>query len=163
MPIIVLILLLGLLVGTAVAWSVVRRATDGPNDAGWNLFLEELERARRYERPFAVARIPNAEAMPALHADDPTPVPAALHLRRTDEMWWMGCDLYALLPETDRSASDRWRERVLAKGSCRDIRIAGFPDDGLTTSVLLAALEGPSPLGSLEVSRAGHDEPSRSS
>jgi hypothetical protein len=156
-----LTLLVGLSLGLGMAWPLVRRPGLEPTNAAWEGFLREFERARRYERPFVVAVVPDAASMPGLRVTDNRGRPPALQLRRTDETWWVGADLYILLPETTGADGHRWRRRVLAAGACGNLRLAGFPDDGVTTNALLAAVDAAAPSDSLDSSPPNHDDPSR--
>jgi hypothetical protein len=132
-------LVVGILIGVTATIVVVRRPTGDREADAWAGFIRELERARRYERPFVVARAPNSAARPDARGSHPHR-PPDLPLRRTDEVWSVGADVYALLPEATPADAARWRQRLAATQAFADIRVASFPDDGLTTGALLSAL-----------------------
>ena len=69
------------------------------------------------------------------------------HLRLVDRTWVDDGAVYLLLPETSRAAADSLVGRLqtlapeLLPG---DVRIATFPDDGLTSGALISAVHGAS-------------------
>lgn len=163
MSIALVALVVGLMLGGVMTSVAVRPRARVRSEAGWEPFVHEIERARRYERPFVVARLPNCSVHPAVPGDEiahQLPGPA---IRRTDHSWRNGPDLYVLLPETGLAEAANWQERMLASGSYEDIRIAGFPDDGLTTTTLLTALGGTAAWELPSASSAGMGETSRAS
>ena len=65
-------------------------------------------------------------------------------LRITDRAWLEDGDAVILLPESDRATAEAFAERLRAAAPGRftdRIAFAAFPDDGLTSSALLDALE----------------------
>lgn len=103
-------------------------------------FFDELARSRRYDHRFCLVRV-RAGAL-ADPAGELRP-----WLRSTDHWWTTADDVHILLPETDREAGHRWVSRLRdGAGSpltTADVRLVAFPDDGLTSSALLAALSRP--------------------
>ena len=69
------------------------------------------------------------------------------HLRLVDRTWVDDGAVYLLLPETSRAAADALVGRLqtiapeLLPG---DVRMATFPDDGLTSGALISAVHGAS-------------------
>jgi hypothetical protein len=104
----------------------------------WDHLRRELDRARRYGREFALIRIAGADRDRAADL-------AAL-LRTSDYVWLHGRATYVLLPEAGRSAAEQLVARldhaapsVLADDA---LELAAFPEDGLTSGALLAAVRG---------------------
>lgn len=132
----------GMLAGAGVITAaVLLRRRQTALAAAWQHLVTELERARRYDRPFAVARLSSSSdttdlLLPSGGASWP------LGLRRTDHFWPVGPDLYVVLPEADRDAALRWVRRISDANEHSDvvIRLACFPADGQTAGGLLAAL-----------------------
>ena len=69
------------------------------------------------------------------------------HLRLVDRTWVDDGAVYILLPETSRTGADSLLSRLstvapeLLPG---DVRVATFPDDGLTSGALISAVHGAS-------------------
>jgi hypothetical protein len=109
--------------------------------AGWREFRRELARARRHDRPVTIAR---------LSVGDSSVAPGRLSsgpqrsLRRADMAWVEDGELFLLLPDAGRGAAERAIGRVAADlGLDRSvIRLAVFPEDGLTSGALLTFLAG---------------------
>ena len=113
----------------------------------WDSFRNELDRSRRFERPFVLMRIPANDARGASAA-----VPAArgtlgtlpLVIRGIDQAWTMEGSIYVVLPESNRAAAQaliaRLRSTMPEAAELDDIHIAEFPEDGLTTGALVANL-----------------------
>ena len=121
----------------------------------------EIERSRRYRHAFTLIRVAPEKA----HATD-VRVPrsrrvgrpgrrrhdaldelaAALRacVRTGDVAWSEGSALYVLLPETDVTGADavveRFRRAARAVASDADVRVASFPEQGLTDHALRAAV-----------------------
>ena len=119
-----------------------------PARAGWAEFRRELRRSRRSTRPMTLMRtIP--PLTPGAEADDPEARSRQLHehLRLVDRTWVDDGAVYILLPETSRAAADTLLTRLstvapeLLPG---DVRLATFPDDGLTSGALISAVHGAS-------------------
>lgn len=93
----------------------------------------------------AVAPVsPEAQA-----ADDPEARSRKLHehLRLVDRTWVDDGSVYMLLPETSRAAADSLVSRLVTMAPellPGDIRLATFPDDGLTSGALISAVHGAS-------------------
>jgi hypothetical protein len=108
--------------------------------AGWREFHRELARARRFNRPFAIVRYPDAAADPRVGTRLRDRIASVS--RRIDRIWVDGTDLFALLPEADTGAVDAAVTRVrsrLGLSPAADI-IATFPESGITSGALIAAL-----------------------
>lgn len=141
--------LLGAVVGGAVVWRWSDDAdTDVPapmvpsaDTPEWDALSLELERGRRFERPFVLVHLP-AEA----GQDRPEgEVSAVLGSLRGIDFGWVtddGVDL--LLPEVGRDEGEACiaRLRELAPKLTTDARMAVFPEDGVTRGALLARLAG---------------------
>ena len=126
--------------GIAVSGAATDRGEDGFRQA----LRGELERGRRYCRPFAVVRVPLASASNGRGARGRRRRPAAAqHLvRSTDTAWTSDGALYLLLPESDRTSAEQCVKRL---GTFVDLvpnaaATVVFPDDGVTTGGLLGAL-----------------------
>jgi hypothetical protein len=121
----------------------------------------EIERSRRYRHAFALIRVAPEKA-----SATQVPVPrsrrvgrpgrrrhdaldelaAALRacVRTGDVAWSEGSALYVLLPETDAAGADavveRFRRAVRTVAEDADVRVASFPEQGLTDHALRAAV-----------------------
>lgn len=155
------VLLVGIVVAVAIASMLWvrrrRRVPPGPSAsraAFARAFEEELERARRYERPLALVRIGPTDERPKTHEmGSPLPEPP----RRSDRVFVIGRWVYVLAPETDLEASRGLVQRL--RGSAEldarpPSRVACFPAHGITSGALLAWLDDevqqgadPSPAG----------------
>ena len=141
-----------------------------PARAGWAEFRRELRRSRRSTRPMTLLRTLSPLAPGAGRAEDPESRSRRLHefLRLIDRTWVDDGAVYILLPETSRGAADALVSRLatvapeLLPG---DVRMATFPDDGLTSGALISAVHGaslsevPTPIRAAAVSE---DEPAPS-
>ena len=114
--------------------------------AGWREFNRELLRSRRLARNFALLRFRLAET-------DTGPTRVALSgvrrlVRRVDVAWAEGQDLYLLLPDTDRIAAQEVAARARSVAGMQPgsspVSVV-FPDDGLTSGTLIAAVQGDQP------------------
>jgi hypothetical protein len=121
-----------------------------PARAGWAEFRRELRRSRRSGRPMTLLRTRGAVTSdPALAADDPDGRSRSLHqyLRLVDRTWVDEDSVYILLPETSRVAADSLVSRLVTVAPellPGDVRLATFPDDGLTSGALISAVHGAS-------------------
>ena len=119
-----------------------------PARAGWAEFRRELRRSRRNTRPMTLLRTLSAVG-PGAVPQDPEVRSRRLHehLRLVDRTWVDDGAVYLLLPETSRPAADSLVGRLqtiapeLLPG---DVRVATFPDDGLTSGALISAVHGAS-------------------
>jgi hypothetical protein len=135
------VLLVALGAGTVLAVTTRTRRSSRAVDADvWRELAAELERARRYERPFDLIRL----AAPAGTRRSRT-TPPDIEVRRTDRVWQAGPDVYVLLPETDARAASRFVERLRAQPdlAAYEVHTAAFPQDGLTLRALLERLATP--------------------
>lgn len=125
----------------------------------WQHLHDELRRSRRHGHPFVLARIKMGAGLSAMGGG---PAGASRRaemildaveavLRTTDGCWLHDGNVYALLPETDRSMADNFvqRARQMYPGvlSSADVALVGFPEDGITSGSLLAAFTDGSPKG----------------
>jgi hypothetical protein len=118
-----------------------------PARAGWAEFRRELRRSRRSTRPMTLLRTLAQLGPDAAPAEDPDIRSRRLHehLRLVDRTWVDDGAVYILLPETPRAAADALVSRLqtvapeLLPG---DVRMATFPDDGLTSGALISAVHG---------------------
>ena len=120
-----------------------------PARAGWAEFRRELRRSRRSTRPMTLLRTLTPlgpDAVPEADADARSRR-LHQHLRLVDRTWVDDGAVYILLPETSRAAADALVSRLhtvapeLLPG---DVRMATFPDDGLTSGALISAVHGAS-------------------
>src|SRR5919198_4441201 len=121
----------------------------------------EIERSRRYRHAFTLIRVAPEKGSPThirvprprrvgrsgCRHDDPLDELAAelrACLRTGDVAWSEGAALYVLLPETDMSGADavveRFRRAARAVARDADVRVASFPEQGLTDHALRAAV-----------------------
>lgn len=104
----------------------------------WQQLEQELIRSRRYGRRFVLLRVP----VPRQLSPDEQALRLRTFLRSIDRAWSMGRDVYLLLPEGDRSTGEALVTRVERQApeliSPERVRVAAFPDDGLTSGALLA-------------------------
>src|SRR5512133_1298652 len=121
----------------------------------------EIERSRRYRHAFTLIRVAPEKAHPTdiwvprsrrvgrprRRRHDPLEeLAAALRacLRTGDVAWSEGSALYVLLPETDLTGADavveRFRRAARAVAQIADVRVASFPEQGLTDHALRAAV-----------------------
>jgi hypothetical protein len=121
----------------------------------------EIERSRRYRHAFTLIRVAPEKAhatdiwvppsrrvgRPRRRRYDPLEeLAAALRacLRTGDVAWSEGSALYVLLPETDVTGADavveRFRRAARAVARDADVRVASFPEQGLTDHALRAAV-----------------------
>ncbi len=119
-------------------------ATDRGEDGFRQALRGELERGRRYCRPFAVVRVPLASASNGRGVRRRRrPTVASDLVRITDTVWAADDSLYLLLPESDRAAAELCVKRLgafvdLVPGAAATVV---FPDDGVTAGGLLTALD----------------------
>jgi hypothetical protein len=142
--------LLGL--GALVALLVSAPARSTPplatsDDTSWTEFRRELRRARRTGRPLTLLRIASEE-LPSGGAGGPSDLlgrsrKLGLHLRLVDRTWVDDASIYVLLPESPRAAADALIGRIRAASPAElpaRVHIATFPENGLTSGALLAAV-----------------------
>ena len=131
-----------------------------PHDLS-DALCREIERSRRYRHALTLIRVAPEKAhapdvrvprsrrvgRPGRRRHDPLEELAAelrACLRTGDVAWSEGSALYVLLPETDVSGADAVVERVrrAARAVARyaDVRVASFPDQGLTDHALRAVV-----------------------
>lgn len=114
----------------------------------WDAFRRELDRSRRFGRQFVLMKIPAGETLRAPGGSVSAPrgplgaMPLAF--RAIDQAWTMDGSVYAVLPESNRSAAmaliARLRTSMPDAAALDEIQIAEFPEDGLTTGALVASL-----------------------
>ena len=117
-------------------------------DAGWIEFRRELRRARRGGRPLTILRIAGAD-LPGGGAGATELGTRAralgLRLRTVDRAWVDEGSIYVLLPESSRAAAEALIARIRADASevlPELVRVATFPENGLTSGAIIAALDG---------------------
>jgi hypothetical protein len=136
----------------AIFLSAPIRASDSGaavDDAGWTEFRRELRRARRNARSLTLLRIAGNE-LPTDGPDGPSDLATrsrrlGLHLRLVDRTWVDDGSIYVLLPESPRAAADVLLTRIRAESPAQlpeHVRIATFPEDGLTSGAIIAAVNG---------------------
>ena len=122
----------------------------------------EFDRARRHGRPFALIRselpVPRRRRLVGVMDGLARQLPEMVGtgLRITDRAWLEDDALIVLAPEADHAAAQALVTRLATAmreglGSAEAVRwtVAVFPDDGLTTGALLAALDHGARGGSL--------------
>jgi hypothetical protein len=118
-----------------------------PDEASWIEFRRELRRARRGGQPLTMLRIVGNE-LPDDGPDGQSDLGTrarrlGLHLRLVDRIWVDDTSIFVLLPDTSRSAADALIGRIRAASPSQlpaHIRIATFPENGLTSGALVAAV-----------------------
>ena len=123
--------------------------TATPARAGWAEFRRELRRSRRAVRSMTLLRLPGPADPEAAIAADLEGRSRRLHehLRLVDRTWVDDGSIYVLLPESPRAAAESLlgRLRTLVPDViAEDVRMATFPDDGLTSGALISAVHGAS-------------------
>jgi hypothetical protein len=134
------------------------------DDTAWTEFRRELRRARRSGRPLTLLRIPIPEPASSDVPGSATLVRAiGAELRLIDRTWVDGDSIYLMLPESSRSAATVVVDRLAAAPATVAVgaaHMATFPEDGLTSGALLAAVHGTA-VGQVPIPlRPSHDEPS---
>lgn len=122
---------------------------DTPAREGWAEFRRELRRSRRSVRPMTIVRLPGPADPAVAEVADLHGRARRLHthLRLVDRTWVDEGSIYVLLPESTRVAADTLLDRLrrLTPDLVEDdVRIATFPDDGLTSGALISAVHGAS-------------------
>jgi hypothetical protein len=114
----------------------------------WDELVRELERSRRYGRPFSLVALSLDEPGRAVNGHEAAILLSAA-LRTIDRAWWAGGTAYFLLPETDREMAVSLLARIRGQSpeilAAREVSVASFPEDGLTQRALLASLRPPEP------------------
>lgn len=123
--------------------------TTMPARAGWAEFRRELRRSRRSVRSMTLLRMPGpADPEAAVAADlEGRSRQLHAHLRLVDRTWVDDGSVYILLPESSRAAADSLISRLritVPDLLANDLRVATFPDDGLTSGALISAVHGAS-------------------
>jgi len=111
----------------------------------------EMDRARRHERPLAIARLGFAKSVDGLSSarhmlGELNSASGRSPWRSTDRFWRDGRNLYLLMPETTAASARAMVGRALHVESetVVDARVASFPEDGVTVGALFQTL-GSSP------------------
>lgn len=125
------------------AWEPRRDIRRG-DETAWTEFRRELRRARRHQRALTLVRIPHPGSDAAASRDlrDLTDRIGA-GLRLIDRAWVDNGSIYVMLPESSRADASVAVERLTSLDpslSPDEVRIASFPDDGLTSGALIAAV-----------------------
>jgi hypothetical protein len=114
-------------------------------EAGWAEFRREMRRARRGGRAVTLLRVPMTDVAADVAELDSRSGALAEHLRLVDRTWVDDGSIYVLLPESAKPAATSLLTRVHAHMPGLlpdDIRAATFPDDGLTSGAIIAAVHG---------------------
>jgi hypothetical protein len=144
----------GALVAVALAGAIRRRTfTDTgtlirQSEAGWAALHAELARSRRHDRRFAILTIPkDVWSAPGNTSEEGIQVglraAADVHtlLRRPDRAWTDGSTFHVLLTDCDRQQAWAFLQRARAGMphlfADERVRLAIFPDDGITLGGLL--------------------------
>jgi hypothetical protein len=113
-------------------------------EAGWAEFRREMRRSRRGVKALTIVRIPMADDASEDELEARSEKLAA-HLRLVDRTWVDDGSIYILLPESPKPAAESLFARVRAEAPAlvpADVRTATFPDDGLTSGAIIAAVHG---------------------
>jgi hypothetical protein len=111
----------------------------------WMEFRRELRRARRHRRPLTLMRIPggHTDGSDGPHDLRATARLIGARLRLIDRTWVDDGSIYVMLPESPGAAASTAVQRAtaVAPGLAESqVRVATFPDDGLTSGALIAAV-----------------------
>jgi hypothetical protein len=143
-------------------------AVETPLPGGhWYALSREIDRCRRYCHPLSLLRVspagpPQPDPAPAGHRREGRPgirrrdrradlaAELRLVLRSGDEAWRHGAAVFVLAPETDAVAAQGMVARirpiaVRVLGTPVDVRVAAFPEDGITGHALRRAIEAREP------------------
>jgi hypothetical protein len=139
------LMLAGLVIAGVVLATMSGHPAASPSDAaGWMEFRRELRRARRHDRPLTIVRLPRPIGSEA--SGDPAEDVRALGLKlRLTDRWWADEEsIFVMLPESGRTAATPVLDRLEAvrQGSRTLARVAAFPEDGLTSGAIIAAVLG---------------------
>lgn len=146
------------LAGVAVRQTGTARTvrTSGTNHDDWTPLARELDRARRYDHELALLQLTGQ----AIEVDDTRlrtedgPV-GQLVLRRTDTVWGGPDRVQILVPELASRQLEGMLQRLhTALDAGVEVRVACFPDDGLTVQALVEALRTPAPASTVDDARA---------
>lgn len=113
--------------------------------AGWRELRRELHRSRRFGHGFVLMRMERIHRNGDGDVDLVRKLPA--RLRSIDSVWGGREEAYVLLPETKRDVAAALIARLRRESPGflpGDVRIAAFPEDGVTRGVLLELLNTPS-------------------
>lgn len=156
--VLLLAVLLGAVLGGALVWrwtaEPVREApgASSGSEGSVDALQHELERARRFERPFSLIRfaIDDGAGRPVAE-DDARPLFESL--RSIDVAWIDDDGVLVLLPEVGRAEGEACLKRLrqVAPPMARTGVLAVFPEDGLTQTALLATLDPPTGGGARQV------------
>jgi hypothetical protein len=151
-----------MLVGLVTAFYGGRMSSRSQRPAGashrsWDAFRRELDRARRFERPFVLMRFPGIDVA---SADGSIPASGSLGalplmVRSIDHVLPIDGSVYVVLPETGLESAQQLigRLRIAIPGDPAVDRVEAveFPAGGVTTGALVANLR---PIGELGTDRA---------
>lgn len=102
----------------------------------WDSLRRELDRARRYARPLGLIQV--------VPATDAALDFVRSFVRAGDEVWEDRDRIFVMLPEADEACAGGMVDRLRTCGghvlAGADVRLASFPEDGLTAVALLDAL-----------------------
>lgn len=127
---------------------------------GWERFGIELERSRRHGRPLSLLRA-TPPRMSGWEPDTDFDELVA-SVRAVDAAWIDGRHVLILMPETERAAT----ATAIARLSARlpelreaELRLAVYPEDGITSGALVARLDDPAaaPRAADIIQLAGHE------
>jgi hypothetical protein len=112
-------------------WRGAARAGEG----GWDELRRELDRARRFNRSFAMARLDGGDVAPDHVLDAVSQL-----IRVCDRAWASGGAVYVLMPETSSDDAISAIARLAAPDAQLEVRAVSFPADGSTSEALLDQL-----------------------
>lgn len=125
----------------AGGWWPRRRSAPG-HHWGMALLRREVDRSRRHSHPLALVRLPVASARDLERAKGDV----AGIVRTVDAVWVEPDAVMVLLPEADRTGAEGFLGRMRATASAfvvlDELRLACFPEDGLTADALHVAVRG---------------------
>lgn len=156
--VVLLAVLLGAVLGGALVWRWTSEpvlevpSTSSGREGSVDALQHELERARRFERPFSVIRFAVDDgAGPSVAEDDARRLFESL--RSVDVAWIDGDGVLVLLPEVGRAEGEACLKRLrqVAPSMTRTGVLAVFPEDGLTRAALLATLNPQTERGARQV------------
>ena len=133
-------------------WNASSATAAATHSDVWEDLRREIARSRRYGHEFALIRIPAAEATSARRSrwsrpGRPRDAAGVLRslVRTLDYVWTSNGALYVLLPESNREAGERLLARIRETAPEllpeHGVRLAAFPEDGITGGALLKAVD----------------------
>ena len=124
-----------------------REAGELAAEKGWRELRRELDRSRRFGHDFSLLRMPRV--VPDGNGGTDLARSLPVRLRSIDTVWGDRRYAFVLLPEADRDVALALVARLRRETPGlipRDVRLAAFPEDGVTGGALIELLDERAPL-----------------